>query len=70
MVGLKPLPGLYRFKMKEKTRELDNYLWVEYGHNANRKYNKSNFSLPCCTSKGGEQKGDGFGAPAQRCGGG
>jgi hypothetical protein len=54
--------------MKEKTRGLDNYLWVEYDHNANRK--QSNFSLSLFCKQGGEHKGDGFGAPAQRCGGG
>jgi hypothetical protein len=63
MVGFpkKPLPGLYRFKMKEKTKGLDNYLWVEYGHNTNR--TQSNFSLSLFCKQGGEQKGDGSAHP-------
>jgi len=52
MVGFlkKALPGLYRLKMKEKTKGQDNYLWVEYGHNANRK--QSNFSLSLLYKQG------------------
>jgi hypothetical protein len=60
MVGFlkKPLPGFYRFNMKEKTKGLDNYLWVEYGHNVNKKYNKVKLlPFPVVQARAGSRRG-------------